>query len=92
MLDRLGERHINVKVHATNLPAPGSHGKGANLFTIRFRNHDARWQNALALSWATAGAAAKRIGFSKDDRTWTFSIAGKKLVLDWETEQAVLQP
>jgi hypothetical protein len=58
----------------------------------RFTNHDAHWQNAVALSWATAGAEAKRIGLSKDERAWTFSIAGKKLVFDREKGQAVLQP
>jgi hypothetical protein len=82
----------NVKMDAANLPARGSHSKGANLFTIRFTNHDAHWRNALALSWATAGAAAKRVGFSKDEHVWTFSIAGKKLLFDWEQGQAVLQP
>jgi hypothetical protein len=81
----------NVKMDAANLPARGSHSKGANLFTIRFTNHDARWRNAVALSWATAGAEAKRVGFSKDEQAWTFSIAGKKLLFDWEQGQAVLQ-
>jgi len=81
----------NVKMDAANLPARGSHGKGTSLFTIRFTNHDARWRNAVALSWATAGAEAKRVGFSKDEHAWTFSIAGKKLLFDWEQGQAVLQ-
>ncbi len=82
----------NVKMDAANVPARGSHGKGASLFTIRFTNHDAHWQNAVALSWATAGAEAKRVGFSMDEHAWTFSIAGKKLIFDWETGQAVLRP
>jgi hypothetical protein len=89
-IDLLTRDH--VKMDAANLPARGSHGKDANLFTIRFTNHDAHWQNALGLSWATAGAEAKRVGFSEDERTWTFSVAGKKLVFDRETGQAVLQP
>jgi len=77
---------------AANLPARGSHSKGVNLFTIRFTNRDAHWRNAVALSWATAGAAAKRVDFSKDEHVWTFSIADKKLLFDWEQRQAVLQP
>jgi hypothetical protein len=82
----------NVKMDAANLPARGSHGRGANLFTIRFANHDSRWQNAVALSWAPVGTEVKHVSLAKDEKIWTFSVAGKKLVLDWETGQANLQP
>ncbi len=81
-----------VKMEAANLPARGSHGRGANLFTIRFTNHDSRWQNAVALSWTPAGTEAKHVSLAKDEKMWTFAVAGKKLVLDWETGRAVLQP
>ena len=82
----------NVEMSTTNLPVRGSHGKGAELFTIRLARHDVHWRNAMALSWAAPGGRVKRIGFAKGEHAWTFSIAGKKLVFDWKTEQAVLQP
>jgi hypothetical protein len=82
----------NVKTDAANLPARGSHARDARLFTIRFTKHDAHWQNAVALSWASAGQEAKHISLSRDERVWTFSVAGRKLVFDWEKGQAALQP
>jgi hypothetical protein len=82
----------NVKMDAANLPVRGSHGKGANLFTIRFANHGATWRNAVALSWAPAGEEAKHVSLARDERTWMFSVAGRKLVFDWKEGQAVLQP
>jgi hypothetical protein len=81
-----------VKMDAAGVPARGSHARSAGLFTIRFTNHDAKWQNAVALSWASAGQEAKQVSLAKDGRTWTFSIAGKKLVFDWDKGTAVLQP
>jgi hypothetical protein len=55
-------------------------------------NHDSRWQNAVALSWSPVGAEAKHVSLAKDEKTWTLSVAGKKLTFDWETGRAVLQP
>jgi len=46
----------------------------------------------MALSWTVAGQEAKRVSLVKDGRTWTFSIAGRKLVFDWDKGSAVLQP
>ncbi len=89
-VDLLTPEH--VKMDAANLLARGSHGRGANLFTIRFAMHDSRWQNAVALSWAPVGAEVKRVSLAQGEQTWTFSVGGKKLVLDWETGQANLQP
>jgi hypothetical protein len=82
----------NVKTDAANLPARGSHGRGANLFTIRFTNHDSRWRNAVALSWAPIGATAKRLSLAKQEQPWTFAIGGRKLVFDWENGRAILRP
>jgi hypothetical protein len=82
----------NVKMDAANLPARGSHGRGANLFTIRFTTHDSRWQNVVALSWAPASTEAKHVSLARDGQTWTFSVAGRKLVFDWETARAILGP
>jgi hypothetical protein len=82
----------NVKTAAANLPARGSHARDTKLFTIRFTNHDAHWQNAMALSWTAAGQEAKRVSLAQDGRTWTFSIAGRRLVFDREKGQAVWQP
>lgn len=81
----------NTKVDAANLPARGSHGRDTKLFTIRFTNHDARWRNAIALSWAPAGEEAKQVSLVKDEDIWTFSVAGRKLVFDWAKGRAVLQ-
>jgi hypothetical protein len=81
-----------VEASTANVPVRGSHGNGRDLFTIRFARHDAHWRNALALSWAAAGSQLKRIGLAKGEHAWTFTIAGKELVFDWETGQAVLQP
>jgi hypothetical protein len=82
----------NVKMDAADVPARGSHARSAGLFTIRFTNHALQWQNALALSWVPVGQEAKQVSLAKDGRTWTFSIAGKKLVFDWDKGSAVLQP
>lgn len=82
----------NVKMDAASLPVRGSHARSAGLFTIRFTNHAVQWQNALALSWASVGQEEKQVSLTKDGRTWTFSIAGKKLVFDWDKGTAVLQP
>lgn len=82
----------NVKMDAANLPARGSHGRGANLFTIRFSNHDSRWRNAVALSWAPVGTEVRHVSLAKDEKIWTFAVAGKKLIFDWEAARAVLQP
>jgi hypothetical protein len=46
----------------------------------------------MALSWAATGSEPKRIGLVKSERAWTFSIADKTCVFDWETKQVVLQP
>ena len=83
----------NVKMDAANLPARGSHARGAGLFTIRFTNHAVhtgrtRWLCPGPL----LGKRQSSVSLAKDGRTWTFSIAGKKLVFDWEKGQAVLQP
>ncbi len=82
----------NVKMDAANLPARGSHGRGANLFTIRFANHDSHWQNAVALSWTPVGTEVKHVSLARNEKIWTFAVAGKKIVLDWETGRAVPQP
>jgi hypothetical protein len=82
----------NVKTNAADLPARGSHGRSASLFTIRFTNHEAHWQNAVALSWATAGTEARRISLARDERVWTFSVGAQKLVFDWQEGQARLLP
>ena len=82
----------NVKMDTASLSARGSHARDARLFTIRFTNHAVQWQNALALSWAPVGQEAKQVHLVKDGRTWTFSLAGKKLVFDWDKGSAVLQP
>jgi len=81
-----------VERSTASLPVRGSHANGGELFTIRFARHDVRWRNAIALSWAPAGAEVKRIGLAKDADAWTFSIAGRTLVFDWAAGQAVLQP
>ncbi len=82
----------NVRIDAANLPARGSHGRGASLFTIRFTNHDSRWQNAIALSWASADRETKRVRLVQDQHAWTFAIGDRKLVFDWETGLGVFQP
>jgi hypothetical protein len=74
----------NTRVDAENLPARGSHGAGTKLFTIRFRKHDSRWQNAIALSWSSEGKEPTHVSLVKGEHTWTFSIAGRKLVFDWD--------
>lgn len=82
----------NTKVYAANLPARGNHGRDTKLFTIRFTNHDARWQNAIGLSWAPTGKEAKHVSLVKDEHVWTFSVADRKLVFDWEKGRAALRP
>jgi hypothetical protein len=57
---------------------------GTKLFTIRLTKHDSRWQNAIALSWAPEGKEPKHVSLVKGEYTWTFSIAGRKLVFDWD--------
>jgi len=81
----------DTKMDVANLLARGSHGPETKLFTIRFTNHDARWQNAIGLSWAPAGKEAEHISLVKDEHVWTFSISDRKLVFDWEEERAFLQ-
>jgi Domain of unknown function (DUF4962)/Heparinase II/III-like protein len=82
----------NTKVDAGNLPARGRHGANVKLFTIRFTTHDARWRNAIALSWAPPGKEVKHVVLVKGERTWTFAVADRKLVFDWETGRVALQP
>jgi len=82
----------SVATNAADLPLRGRHGQGANLFTIRFANRAARWQNAVALSWAPTGSETKTIGLARDGNRWTFTVADRKLVFDWTAGQAVLQP
>ncbi len=82
----------DVKTAAAGLPARGSHARDTRLFTIRFSKHEAHWQNAVALSWSPAGQEPKHVSLSKDDRAWTFVVAGRKLVFDWEKGQALWQP
>jgi hypothetical protein len=79
-----------VEMDAADLPARGSHAAGSKLHTIRITQHGALWRNAIALSWAAAGHEVKRIGLVQDEHAWTFSLAGRKLVYDWEKGQAVL--
>ncbi len=38
---------------------------------------------------AAAGARAQRIDLSWDGHAWTFSVAGKKLILDWDNDEHV---
>ena len=47
---------------------PWQSWRGANLFTIRFTNHDSRWRNAVALSWAPVGSEAKRLRLARTSR------------------------
>lgn len=82
----------NVKMEAASLPMRGSHARDTKLFTIRFSKHDARWQNAVALSWASAGQEAKCVSLVKDEHVWTFAVGSRKLVFDWAKRQAALQP
>jgi hypothetical protein len=82
----------DVEMSTADLPVRGSHGKGSELFTIRFARHDARWQNAIVLSWAAPGRESKRIGLVKSEHAWAFSVADKTFVFDWETKRVVLQP
>jgi len=81
-----------VKMDAATLPARGSHGRSASLFTIRLTNHGSCWQNAVALSWAPAGQETKRLRLVKDEQAWTFTVGGRRLVFDWPTGRAVFQP
>lgn len=80
----------NTRIDAAKLQARGSHGRDTKLFTIRFRRHGARWQNAIALSWAPEGEEPEHVTLMRDGRIWTFSIAERKLVFDWERGQTVL--
>jgi hypothetical protein len=81
----------DTKIDAANLPARGRHGTDTKLFTIRFTKRNARWRNAIGLSWAPASKEAKHVSLVKDGDIWTFSVADSKLVFDWEKGQAVLQ-
>lgn len=81
-----------VKINAANMPARGSHGANTKLFTIRFTKHAARWQNAIGLSWAPASKEARHVSLAKDEDIWTFSVADRKLVFDWESGRTTLRP
>jgi len=81
----------DIKMDAANMPARGSHGRETKLFTIRLTQHAARWRNAIGLSWTPAEEEPKHVTLVKDKGIWTFSVAGRKLVFDWEKERAVLQ-
>ncbi|MCU0915674.1 MAG: DUF4962 domain-containing protein [Planctomycetes bacterium] len=82
----------NVTLNAANLPIRGSHGRGASLFTMRFAKHTARWQNAVALTWGPTGSETKPIALTRDGNTWTFTVAGRNLVFEWNDGPAVLLP
>ncbi len=82
----------DVEMGTANSPVRGSHGKGSELFTIRFARHDGHWRNAMALSWGAAGSEPKRVGLVQSERAWTFSMADKTCVFDWGTKRIVLQP
>jgi hypothetical protein len=81
----------DTKIDAANLPARGSHGRETKLFTLRFTKHAARWRNAIGLSWAPTEEEPEHVSLVRDERIWTFSVAGRKLVFDWEKGRAVLQ-
>lgn len=82
----------DTKMDASNMPTRGSHRADAKLFTIRIAKHDELWRNAIGLSWAPAGKEAKHIGLVRDEHIWTFSIADRKLMFDWQKQRAILQP
>jgi hypothetical protein len=78
-----------VETTAEVMPLPGRHGgKGAGLFTVRLTTERSAWRNAVALSWAAAGAEPAPVTLKQDQDRWTFTVRDRKLVLNWETGKA----
>jgi hypothetical protein len=73
-----------VRASAEALPAAGRHGgDGEPMLTVRLQHRGRTWRNAVALSWAPAGAEPKTVTLTADGDRWTFDAAGRRIRVSW---------
>lgn len=81
-----------VTMDAAMLPAEGWHAKPDSLFTVRLATTGREWRNAVALTWSDKTAKPADVSIDEQGDTWTFSVDGKRVLFDWKTGAAKLEP
>ncbi len=64
-----------VQVSSEALPMPGRHGeRESSLFAVRVRTRQAKWHNAVSLSWFRVGDEPTRVALRTEGRRWMFVV------------------
>lgn len=71
-----------VEVTAGDLAAREREGGADSLYGIRLVTRQARWRNAVALSWAPAGQEPVRVRLEKHGDQWRFRAGGRAYTLE----------
>jgi len=71
----------------------GEHGgKAVKLTSLRLSCERSAWRNAVACSWSGAGGEPCRVGLKTAGAQWSFSAGPRKVVFDWDTGEARMEP
>jgi len=61
-------------------------------FALRFRTRRRHWRNATAISWAPIGLQPAVVTFAQAGDLWSFSVAQKAVLFDWNSGKAAIKP
>ena len=87
-LETLTNEHVNVFDEITYLERERGDIELIPIYTIRLCSKQAKWRNAVALSWTKTDETPVKVTLEEKGDKWIFTAGDRTVVLDWTTGDA----